>query len=112
MSFNYIETLEKADINISSLGDNTPISAPGAGKYICIDFLQYIVNGAVVIQYKDGSTNYGGAMTLVSQMTVTAENSMMNEHGVITLSDNSAFVMNLSAAVQVSGFIRYRIINK
>ena len=106
------ETLEKADINISTSGDNTIISAPGNGKYIAIDFLAFLPNTAATVQLKDGSTNYGGALSLSANQGFILENSMMNEHGVVTLSNNSAFVINLSGAIQVSGFCRYRIINK
>ena len=109
---NYIETLEKADINISTSGDNTIIAAPGAGKYLAIDFIQYMPTAACAIQLKDGATNWGGPLPLDGKQAVTIENSFKNEHGVITLSDNSAFVMSLGSAVQVGGFVRYRIINK
>lgn len=108
----YIETLEKADISISTSGDNTLISAPGDGKYIMIDHINMVPNSGVTVQLKDGSTAYGGAYSLTSSQGFVLENAMMNEHGVITLSNNSAFVINLSGAVQVSGFIRYRIFNK
>ncbi len=109
---NYIETLEKADINISSSGDNIIIAAPGDGKYLCIDFIQYLPTTAVTVQYKDGATNYGGPLPLDAKQAVTAENAMHNEHGIFTMSNNSAFVMNLGSAVQVGGIVRYRIFNK
>lgn len=109
---NYLETLEKADINIASAGDNTVIAAPGDGKYLVIDHINFIASSTVTVQFKDGTTAYGGSYSLVQGQSVVLENSMQNEHGVITMSNNAAFVMNLSGAVQVSGFIRYRIINK
>ncbi len=108
----YVETLEKADINIASAGDNTIIAAPGAGKYIAIDSINMVPNAAVIVQLKDGSTNYGGAYSLTGNQGFVLDNVMQNEHGIITLSDNSAFVINEAGAVQVSGFVRYRIINK
>lgn len=109
---NYIETLEKADINIATSGDNTVIAAPGDGKYLVIDHINMVPNAAVTIQFKDGTTAYGGAYSLTSSQGFVLENSMRNEHGLITLSNNSALVINLGGAVQVSGFIRYRIIGK
>lgn len=109
---NYHETLEKADISISTSGDNTIIAAPGDGKYLMIDHINFIVSAGVTVQFKDGATNYGGAYPLSTDQAVVLENAMRNEHGVITLSNNSAFVINLSGAVQTSGFIRYRIFNK
>ena len=108
----YAETLEKADIDISSSGDNTIISAPGAGKFIAIDFITFIPTSAVEVQLKDGSTDYGGPLPLDAKQALAWENTLNNDQGIITLSDDSAFVINLDAAVQVGGFVRYRIINK
>lgn len=105
----YNENLRKADINISSSGDNTIIAAPStSGNYLAIDFLSLIPTTAVAVQFKDGSTSYGGPLPLDAKQAVTWENAMCNEHGVITLSPNSAFVINLGTAVQVGGLIRYR----
>lgn len=109
---NYIETLEKADISVATSGDQTIIAAPGAGKYIAIDFLAIINTTAQTLQLKDGTTAYGGPLPLGTLGALVLENSMRNEHGVITLSDNSAFVINLGASSQVGGLVRYRIINK
>lgn len=108
----FIETFEKADINISAAGDNTVIAAPGDGRYLAIDFIQFITTSATIVQYKDGATAYGGPLPLPAYGSVTAENTMQNEHGIITLSNNSAFVINLTAGSVTGGFIRYRIINK
>lgn len=109
---NYIETLEKADVNIATVGDNTVIAAPGDGKYIMIDFIMLVFSGNTSLQMKDGATNYGGPLPMYAGGAMAVENAFLNEHGVITLSNNSAFVLNLSTAVQVGGFIRYRIFNK
>lgn len=102
----------KADINISTSGDNTIIAAPGTGQYLAIDFIQYVPTTAVTVQYKDGTTNYGGPLPLAAQQAVTAENSWRSQDGVFTMSDNAAFVMNLGGAVQVGGLIRYRIVGR
>ena len=106
------EKLQKADINISSSGDNTVIAAPGSGQYIAIDFISFFPTTAVTVQFKDGATSYGGALPLDAKQTITWENSFRNQDGVITMSNNSAFVMNLGGAIQVSGLIRYRIIGR
>lgn len=107
----FSENLRKADINISSSGDNTIIAAPSSG-YIVIDHINFIATSAVALQFKDGTTNYGGAYPLDTKQAVALENSMHNEKGVITLSPKTAFIINLGAAVQVSGFVRYRIIGE
>lgn len=102
--------LLKANISIATSGDNTIISAPGAGKRICIDHLNLkLAATAQTLQLKDGSTAYGGAYPLAASEGLVVENGIKNKNGIITLSANSAFVINLSASAQVSGFVRYRI---
>ena len=107
---NYLSNLQKADINISSSGDNIIIAAPTDGRYIAIDFISFFPTSAVTVQMKDGTTNYGGSLPLDAKQTVTWENAMENEHGVLTMGTNNAFTMNLSGNVQVSGICRYRLI--
>lgn len=107
---NYGEQLLKADINISTAGDNTVITSPADGRYIAIDFISFFPTTPVTVQMKDGVTAYGGPLPLDAKQTITWENAMKNEHGVLTLGINNDFVMNLSAGVQVSGIIRYRLI--
>ncbi len=102
--------LLKADINLNTSGDNTVIAAPGVGRQICIDHLNLKLDtNANTIQLKDGSTAYGGAYPLVASEGMIIENTIKNQNGIITLSANSAFKINLSASHQVSGFVRYRI---
>jgi len=103
------ENLRKADISISSSGDNTIISAPSDG-YIAIDFITLLPTTAVSVQLKDGTTAYGGALPLDAKQPFTFENAIQNEHGVITLSRGNAFVINLDSAVQCGGFVRYRVV--
>ena len=117
---NYLETLRTATINISSSGDNV-ILAPGldgmpaswdnGATKIAIDFISFIPSGSVTIQFKDGANLLGGPLPLVSGQPLTWENAMKNEHGILTLSANSNFTINLSAPVQVGGIIRYRVLN-
>lgn len=106
----YTETLRKANISISGAGDNTIISAPTEdGQYIVIDHINFVPAGAVNVQLKDGTTAYGGLYSFAQNQGFVLENAAHNDDGVITLSPKTAFVMNLSAGVQVSGFIRYRL---
>jgi hypothetical protein len=107
----FSENLKKADINIASSGDNTIITAPTSG-YIVIDHINFIPTTAVSVQLKDGSTVYGGAYPLDAKQAFVLENAMGSDKGVITLTPKTAFVINLSGATQVSGFIRYRIIGE
>ena len=103
------ENLRKADINIASSGDNEIIAAPSSG-YIAIDFITLLPTSAVTVQMKDGTTAYGGPFPLDQKQPFTFENTLNNVNGVITISPGAAFVINLSAAVQVGGFVRYRVV--
>jgi hypothetical protein len=105
----YENNLLKADISIATSGDNTIIAAPSAG-YIAIDHINFIPTTAVNVQLKDGSTAYGGAYPLDTKQAFTIENAIQSPKGVITCTPGEAFVMNLGSAVQVSGFVRYRIV--
>lgn len=105
----YNEDLRKADINIATSGDNTIIAAPTvAGNFLAIDFISFLPTTAVAVQFKDGTTAYGGPLPLDTKQALTWENSMKNQKGVITMSPNQAFVMNLGGNVQVGGVVRYR----
>lgn len=106
------ETEEKADINISSSGDNTIIAAPGDGKYLAIDFIAMMPTTAVSVQLKSGSTSYGGPYPLDAKQSFTIENAVHYQGGIIKCANNEAFVINLDSAVQLGGYCRYRIINK
>ena len=103
------DKLRKADINIASSGNNTIITAT-AGKYIAIDHINFIPTTAVTVQLKDGSTNYGGSYPLDAKQGLVFDNVMEHTDGIITMSNGSDFVINLGSAVQVSGFVRYRIV--
>ena len=105
-----------ASISISSSGDNTIIAAPGDGKYLAIDHINFVTAGAVTVQFKIGpaafTPNYGGAYPLTTNQAVTLENAYQGEDGIITCGNNEAFIINLGGAVQVSGFVRYRIVGE
>jgi hypothetical protein len=104
------EDLKKADVNTSASGDTTIIAAPGNGKYLAIDHVHIFPASAVTVQFKDGATAYGGSYPLDAKQAITLENSMAHQKGVFTMSNNSAFVINLGGAVAVTGIVRYRII--
>ncbi len=110
MPANFHEKVYKADINIATSGDNTIIVAPSDGHYLAIDFVSFIPTTAVTVQFKDGTTNYGGPFPLAAQQPLTHENAEGAQDGRITCSNNAAFVINLNGNVQVGGYVKYRII--
>lgn len=122
---NYIETLRTQVVSISASGDNNLITI-GAGEmpagwdnpstYIVIDHINLVPSAAVTLTLEsgtvaEGQTALSGAYSLGQNQAVTLENAIRNEHGIITVKPNRSFVINLGGAVQVSGFIRYRLVS-
>lgn len=107
----FSEKWQKADVSIASSGNNTVIAAPTSPAYLAIDHINLLPVTAVTVQLKDGTTSYGGQYSLAQQQGWTIENAVHHQDGIITLSPGNAFVISLGGAVQVSGFVRYRIMN-
>ena len=107
----YWENLKTAVIDISSSGDNTIIAAPANG-YIAIDHVNLLPTTAVSVKFKRGSTDISGPYPLDAKQAVTLENAIHNEKGIMTCLPGDAFVVNLGSAVQVGGFVRYRIVGE
>jgi hypothetical protein len=106
-----LDDLKSAAVSCAASGDNTIIAAPGAGKQLVIDHLNFIVTSAVAVTFKSGSTSLSGAYPFDTKQAIALDNAMQAEKGVITCGVNEAFIINLGGAVQVSGFVRYRILN-
>lgn len=119
------EQLLEDDINISASGDNIVIT-PGSGNmpatwenkavYIAIDHINLVPSAGVTMQLKSGKSsgegvqkNYGGPYPLAQNQGFVLENAMQNTDGVITLGPNQSLIINLGSGVQVSGFVRYRL---
>lgn len=101
--------LRKTDINFATSGDHTLIAAPTTtGNYLAIDFISFMPTTSVTVQLKDGSTSYGGPLPLDAKQPITWENAIHHYSGVLTMSPNSAFVINTDGNVQMGGIIRYR----
>jgi hypothetical protein len=104
-----VEKQNNAVISISSSGDNTIIAAPTQG-YIAIDNINFIPSGAVNMKFIRGTTDISGLYSLTANQGFTQENATHHQDGIITCLPNEAFIINLSGAVQCSGFCKYRII--
>lgn len=113
------KTITRASIDIATSGDNTIISAPGSGNRIKIIAykLQNTSDTDLTVILKTGSTSINGDGFLLGGTATTANAPMMDSfnapggvgQGELVLGDNEAFVINLSAAKQVSGFVIYRV---
>lgn len=98
----------RAEIDTATSGDNAIIAAQGSGKTIEIDFFQVMpTGGAQTVSFKNGSTQMF-AYALDDNQAVTFDNASGDYP--ITLSNNTAFNLNLSASTQVSGFVLYRVL--
>lgn len=97
-------------INTSTSGDNTIISAPGAGHYLAIDFLALNPNGGGQTLVVNSGTTERFRLVLDDNQPYTFENAIHDPSGIITCGDNESFVINLSAATQVTGYVKYRIV--
>jgi len=106
------EKEKNAVINISSSGSNAIIEAPGDGKYLVIDHINLLATSAVDITFYTDTTALSGTYAFDTKQAMALDNSWNCQDGIITCGNNEAFNITLGAAVQVSGFIRYRVINE
>jgi len=107
----YGEHLKSTSVSFAGSGDNTVISAPTSPAYLAIDLLSLVPNAAVSLKLIRGTTDLTGVYSLTANQGFTLDNTFLNPDGVITCLPGEAFKINLSGAVQVSGFCRYRIIS-
>lgn len=101
------QSLQVADINISSSGDNTIINATTSGP-IKVYKMWIVSGGAVNLIFKHGSTGFNaGAIPLIANGSSMffAYDSQPYFAGDV----NEAFKINLSGAVQVSGQVYYTV---
>lgn len=96
-------------VNLSSLGDSTIISAPNTGAHIEIDSLHLLSSGgANTITLKEGASTIVD-YDLDDNQAVSLD---FPAHNPLELADNSAFVINLSAATKVTGLVIGRIVGE
>ena len=98
-------------IDEATSGDRTIIAALGAGTIIEIDFFQVMpTGGANTVQWKDGASTVMFAYALDDNQAITFDNASGDYPIVLTA--NTAFILNLSASTQVSGFVLYRVVGE
>ena len=102
-----------ANIDISSEGNNIVIVGPtGQSEYLAIDHINLNPDSAVSIYLQSGDTELSGTYSLAANQLFVLDNSYQDQDGILTCGSGETFLINLSAAVQVSGFVKYRIINR
>lgn len=106
-----VDRKARARININTAGDNTIISAPGEGKYIAIDHLHFISSGGTnAIILKDGSDIIADYDFDDNQ--AFAFDNTNPDLNTLQMSTNSAFIINISNSLKVTGFVLYRIVGE
>lgn len=95
--------LEEAAINHAANGDNTIIAAR-TGQRIRVYQLFFVVNAAVNIIFKEGSNNLTGTINMLANGSFVLD---FSGYPWFTTASGSAFLINLSAAQQVSGRIYF-----
>ena len=93
----------EAKIDTTTTGDNTLVAAV-SGQITKVFRIFFIVAGTTNITFKDGSTALTGAIPMVANGSFVLD---FNEAAWFTTSANSAFVLNQSGAVQISGRVYY-----
>ncbi len=91
-------------VNFAALGDNTVIAAGGTGRVNRVYRLFLVVGGATNITFKRGATALSGPIPLSANGAITLD---FEAEPWFECADNEAFVINSSAAVQVSGRIYF-----
>jgi len=92
-----------APIDISAAGDTTLV-APVTGRKIRVLALALVPDAAVAVTFKSGSSKITGPVRLVDNLILAAE----VPWGCFECSSGQPLVLNLSAAVQVSGWLSYQ----
>ena len=98
------KALSSAVINFAASGDNTVIAAGGTGKVNRVYRLFLVVGGATNITFKRGATALSGPIPLPANGAITLD---FEAEPWFECADNEAFLINSSAAVQVSGTIYF-----
>lgn len=98
-----IPHLNSAAVSFAAGGDNTVIAAITDTR-IMVHRLFIVVAGATNITIKNGSTSLTGAMPFAANGALVLD---ISGEPWFAVSKGSAFVVNLSAGVQVSGTVYY-----
>lgn len=97
------KALTQAALSFAASGDNTLVSATAAQKTKCY-VLVLVFEGAVGVKIRSGATDLTGVMQMYAGSVIQL--SIQTEPHFITAT-NEALICNLSAAVNVRGWIDY-----
>jgi hypothetical protein len=95
-------------VSESASGDRNIVAAPAAGERIRVLGYALVAAGAVGVYWTDGTTQQTGAMPLAANGGVVAG---VDGAGWFDCGAGLPLKLNLSAAVQVSGHVRYEVVS-
>jgi hypothetical protein len=100
------KSIQSAPIDTAVSGDNTIVGAV-AGKKIRVLSYVLVGGGAVNARWKSGANNRSGPLPLAANSSVAppAGSAFLFETNA-----GEALILNLSAAVQVSGHVSYAVV--
>lgn len=105
-----------AVVNTASSGDNTIVAAPGAGWRIRVTGYDLWADGTVNVKWWNGASANNKPLTGLIDMAVGQRDNLPQaprdegySEGWFDCDENTALVLNLSAAVQVSGRVSYEL---
>ena len=96
------QTSSRTPINIAGAGDNTILAAVAAKKHKIVKMV-FICAAPVDIIIKSGANSLTGLMSFSTNGGMTFD----GDFYPLEMNTNEAFIINLSGAVQVSGWIEY-----
>lgn len=104
-------------IDTTTSGDNTILAAPTDGSFYAIDFITLNPGGGANLTTLKNIQALADAvqnivMDLNDNQPITFENAIHEPNGILRTKVNGAFVINLTAATRITGFMIYRIRNK
>lgn len=93
-----------AVVNTATSGNNTIVAAQGAGVKIRVVGFMLVAAGAVTANFQSGAggTTLTGAMSLITGVSVPYG---PGPWGLFETAANAILNLNLSGAIQVSGFV-------
>lgn len=106
IAYQTTKALTNAAVSASSSGENTLVSGTGS-QTIRVFKLVLVASSAVSVTLKDaaGGTSLTGAIPLTANGAMVLESN--DGEPLFVSASSGAFIMSLSAAVQVSGYIQY-----
>lgn len=105
-----------AIVNTATSGDNTIVAAPASGFKIRVLGYALWADGTVNVQFWDSASSNNKPLTGLLDMTVGLHQELQQaprdegySEGWFDCSAGNALILNLSAAVQVSGRVSYEL---